>query len=126
MHCVFSRPSAAVTLVVAMTTVCALGLPDGIGGRDSVVRLTRGGLQRMGCADTACHHEDPEALIESASEPQVDAPRFDGPPVVALPRTPPAVPVPPAHPASPLGFAPPSRPAAPPGHAVSGRAPPAR
>lgn len=126
MHCVFSRPSAAVTLVVAMTTVCALGLPDGIGGRDSVVRLTRGGLQRMGCADTACHHEDPEALVESAGEPQLDATRFDGPPVVAMPRTPPAVLVPLAHPASPLGFAPPSRTPAPPGHAVSGRAPPAR
>lgn len=123
---VLSRPSAAVTLVVAMTTVCALGLPEGIGGRDSVVRLTRGGLQRMGCADTACHHDDPEALVESASEPQLDATRFDGPPAVAMPPTPPAVPVPLAHPASPLGFAPPSRTPAPPGHAVSGRAPPAR
>ena len=125
MHCVFSRPSAAVTLVVAMTTVCALGLADGIGGRDSVVRLTRGGLQRMGCADTACHHEDPDALVESASEPQLDATRFDGPPVVALQRTPTAVPVPLAQPAGPSWFAPLSRTAAPPGHAVSGRAPPA-
>lgn len=125
MHCVFSRPSAAVTLVVAMTTVCALGLAEGIGGRDSVVRLTRGGLQRMGCADTACHHEDPEALVEAATEPQVDATRFDGPPVVALSPTPPAVLVPLAHPASPLRLASRSRPPAPPGHAVSGRAPPA-
>jgi hypothetical protein len=126
MHCVLSRPSAAVTLVVALTTVCALGLPEGIGGRDSVVRLTRGGLQRIGCADTASHHEDAEALVEAASGRQLDAARCDGPPVVALPRTPPAAPVPLAHSVRPLRFAPPSRPPAPPGHAVSGRAPPAR
>ena len=109
-----------------MTTVCALGLPDGIGGRDSVVRLIRGGLQRMGCADTACHHEDPDALVESAGEPQLDADRFDGPPVVAMQHQPPGVPVPVAQTAGASWFGPRPRALAPPGHAVSGRAPPAR
>ena len=125
MRCVLSRPSAAVTLVVAMTTVCALALPDGIGGRDSVVRLTRGGLQRMGCADTACHHEDPDALVESAAEPQLDGDRFDDPPVVAAQHRAPDVPVPMAHPAGRSPFDSRRRTLAPPGYAVSGRAPPA-
>ena len=122
-----SRPSAAVTLVVAMTTVCALGLPDGIGGRDSVVRLTRGGLQRMGCADAVCHdHDDPGSLIASAGEPQPDADPFDGPPTLAVQARPPAVLAPVAQAAGPSGFAPRPRALVPPGHAVSGRAPPAR
>ena len=125
MHCVLFRPSAAVTLVVAMTTVCALGLPDGIGGRDSVVRLARGGLQRMGCADTACHHEDPDALVESASEPQPDAARVDDPPLVAVPIAPPAVAAPVAQAAGRSWVASRPRTLAPPGHAVSDRAPPA-
>ena len=58
------RPSVAITLLVALTTVCALALPEGIGGRDSVVRLTRGGPQRLGCADAVCHdHDAPEAVV---------------------------------------------------------------
>lgn len=126
MHCVLSRPSAAVTLVVAMTTVCALGLPDGIGGRDSVVRLTRGGLHWMGCADTACHdHDDPEALVHSTGEAQPDAARVDGPPLVAVPIAPPAVAAPVAQTAGRSWVASRPRALALPGHAVSDRAPPA-
>lgn len=126
MHYVLSLPSAAVTLVVAMTTVCALALPDGIGGRDSVVRLTRGGLQRMGCADTACHHEDPGPRVDATSEPHPGGDRRDGTPVVAMPQVKPGVPVPVAQTAGPSWFAARPRALAPPGHAVSGRAPPAR
>jgi hypothetical protein len=120
------RPFVALTLTVALATLCALGLPDGLGGRDSVVRLTRGGLQRLGYADTASCHEYPESLVESARDPLPDADRIDGGPVAAVRPASAALPAPAVSVAGPARFAcrPPAP--APPGHAVSGRAPPER
>jgi hypothetical protein len=71
MSLVPSRSSAALTLTVAFATLCALSLPDGMGGRDSVVRLTRGGLQRARCADAVCgDHDAVESRAVAAGEPQ--------------------------------------------------------
>ncbi len=72
-------------------------------------------------------HDDPDALVESAAEPQPDADRFDG----STGRSPAAARHRPCRCPSPTrparrGSRPASRPVAPPGHAVSGRAPPAR
>ncbi len=120
------RPFVALTLTVAFATLCALCLPDGLGGRDSVVRLTRGGLQRLGYADTVSSHEDPESLVESVRVPLPEADRIDGGPVAAVRPARAALSVPVASVAGPSRIArrPPAP--APPGHAVSGRAPPER
>jgi hypothetical protein len=52
------QPSLLLTLGVALATLLGLALPEGIGGRDSVVRLTRGGMQRLGHPDTVSHDHD--------------------------------------------------------------------
>ena len=121
------RPSVAITLLVALTTVCALALPEGIGGRDSVVRLTRGGPQRLGCADAVCHdHDAPEAVVVAAQKPQIEAGRVDGRPLVAVLAAPYAALEPVDGTADSSWTALQAPVLAPPGHAVSGRAPPAR
>ncbi len=119
------RPSVIITLLVALTTVCALALPEGLGGRDSVVRLTRGGPQRLGCADAFCNdHDAPEAFVVAAQKPQLEGGHVDGPPAVLA--APYAVLAPADGRADSSWTAPQAPVLAPPGHAVSGRAPPAR
>lgn len=121
-----SRLSVAVTLLGGLATVFALAFPGGIGGRDAVVRLTRGGLQRIGCPDTsALGHDDPESHVGSSAEPQPDPERFDGTPVLALVAASILVPVPQWRTIVSLRQPPLARPAIRPGHVVAGRAPPA-
>lgn len=123
-----THTSVAVTLLVGLATLFALALPEGIGGRDSVVRLTRGGLQRIGCPDTSSYgHDEPDACLHASAEAQPDTARLDGPPPAALAGSPApvVVPVPVWQAFLPSWPAPPARPAVPPGHAAAGRAPPA-
>ncbi|HUU35354.1 MAG TPA: hypothetical protein VMW48_14920 [Vicinamibacterales bacterium] len=121
-----SRFSVAVTLLVGAATLFALALPEGIGGRDSVIRLTRGGLQRIGCPDTASYgRDDAESCLDTPADPlQPAGARCDGPTVVAVVAAAVFVPVPAAT-LAPARSASPARPAVPPGHAAAGRAPPA-
>lgn len=121
------RSSVALTLTVALAMLCALALPDGMGGRDSVVRLTRGGLPRVRCADPACcDHEGSETCAEAAGEPLPEAGRFDGTQASAIQMVRPVLGGPDWRDVTPARFAREGRPPAPPGHAGSGRAPPAR
>lgn len=122
-----SRTFGAVTLLVGLATVFALALPEGSGGRDSVVRLTRGGLQRHGCADTAAHgHDEQDSGLDTpaATDPPVSG-NTDGSPAVAVVAPAGLMPMPPALAFTPAWPAPPARPAVPAGGAAAGRAPPA-
>ncbi len=122
-----TRSSVALTLTVAFTTLCALALPDGMDGRDSVVRLARGGLQRVRCADTACcDHDTSETCAVSAGRPERVADRFDDTDASAIQTVRPVLGGPDWREVTPARFAREVRPPAPPGHPVSGRAPPAR
>jgi hypothetical protein len=118
------RSTLAVTLIVALATLCALVLPEGNGGRDSVVRLTRAGLQRLDCADAAWHdHDDPESFVESSSEPKPDPTTRTGSPLLAL--VPGLVMLPVVHAGQTDGRAAlPPWAAPPPGRRPAGRAPP--
>lgn len=127
---VVSRPrtSVVVTLLVGVATLVALALPEGVGGRDSVVRLTRGGLQRLGCPDTPAYGaDDAESCLDGPSASPAGPARLDGPPPTTRTVTPAiaGVPVPMGH-----GFvawwpAPFPGASVPRGHAAAGRAPPA-
>ncbi len=120
------RPSLVFSLTVALATVCALILPEGTGGRDSVVRLTRGGWQRARCAEAACGDHD-------GAEIRTDAPGDPAPAAAGVDDTSPAIPadrvpdtLPGWHLVAPAG---PNSDRHPPSlarHAVSDRAPPAR
>ncbi len=123
-----SRTSVAVTLLVGVATLVALALPEGIGGRDSVVRLTRGGLQRIGCPDTAAYgHDDPESFLDVPADSHAGTVRLDGPPLATLivSMALAVAPVPAWQVFVPSWPALLARPAVPPGFAVAGRAPPA-
>ena len=122
-----SRSLVAVTLLLGAATLVAVVLPDGIGGRDSAVRLTRGGLQRIGCPDTASGgHDDAEACGDTPADPRQPAGADgDGPTALAVVAAVVLVPVP-ATTLAPSWPASSARPAVPPGHAAAGRAPPAR
>ncbi len=121
------RSPVALTLTVALAALCAFALPDGMGGRDSVVRLTRVGLHRVRCADTACcDHDVSETCAVAAGEAQPEAARFDGTQAPAIRTVQPVLKGPDWRDVTPARFSREGRPPAPPGHAVSGRAPPAR
>lgn len=115
---------AALTLVVALATVCALVLPEEDGARGNVVRLTRGGLQRQCYTGASCHEfEGNEPRLEAPGEIRVTAvseARIDGgadcavlPPVTTV--APPGgsfvsfAALLPATPTAPHGYAPPER-----------------
>ena len=121
-----STTSFVVTLTVGLATLFALALPEGVGGRDSVVRLTRGGLHRIRCADTASHDHEIDACVEAVSAPVPDSPQVSGaPPLAALVARGPVLTGPTAYTVAAVRRARAVRPLAPPGHATSGRAPPA-
>lgn len=122
-----SSTSVAVTLIVGLATLFALAHPEGVGGRDSVVRLTRLGTHRTDCADAASHdHGDPEACLAPATDLVPDSNHVGGTPHLVLTvAAAPALPVPTWHDVAPTWPTRHTPPPAPPGHAVSGRAPPA-
>lgn len=67
-----SRITALVALCAALSTVVVLSAPRiGAGGRerDRVVRMTRGGFQRLDAADTISHdYESPEPMTAVAAD----------------------------------------------------------
>lgn len=115
---------AALTFVVALATVCALVLPEEDGVRGTVVRLTRGGLQRQCYTGASCHDfEENEPRLEAPGETRVTAvsiARVDGsthlavlpairtvaPPGDSLVSFPAFLPT---TPSAPCGYAPPER-----------------
>lgn len=127
MHGSRTRTSVVLTLLVGAATLVALALPEGIGGRDSVVRLTRGGLHRLGCPDTSAYgHDDPEAYLDGPADSHAGVTRLEGPgPLAAIvPAAPAAVFAPEWQTAAPPGGAADRFHPTPPAFAVSGRAPP--
>lgn len=122
-----TRTSVAITLLVGAATLFALALPEGIGGRDSVVRLTRGGLQRIGCPDTSSYgHDDPEAYLDVPAAVTPGTARLHGPgPLALIAAGAVLVSAPGWQTVAPPGGAAERLHPTPPAFAVSGRAPPA-
>lgn len=122
-----TRTSVAITLLVGAATLFALALPEGVGGRDSVVRLTRGGLQRIGCPDTSSYgHDDPEAYLDvpAAVTPGTARLHGSGPLALTVPDAALAMFAPGWQTVAPPGGAAERLHPTPPAFAVSGRAPP--
>ncbi len=113
------------TALVASATLFALAQPEGIGGRDSAVRLTRG-VQRLRCAETtAADHTDTDARVGAPAEIDTAPVHLDGAPAPAVLAAAVTLAPPTWHPLRVSGRLPTADLMRQPGHDIPGRAPPA-